>query len=237
MSTRTLVAAAATLAALLAIAAVVADHRGWTWNRPDARRFPVRGIDVSHHQGAIDWPAVASEGWIRFAYVKATEGADWTDPAFARNWRGARGAGLRVGAYHFFTFCSPGAAQARHFLSVVPPDPQALPAALDVEGGGRCARPAREEILRQLRAWCAAVEAATGKRPIVYVTDDSYRRILSGSGIASALWIRDLAREPSPAGGERWWLWQWHARGRIRGVEGRVDLNAYRAEAGAFERL
>lgn len=230
-----LVAGAASLAALLALA--VADHLGWTWNRPDPRRFPVRGIDVSHHQGPIDWRSVASERWVRFAYVKATEGDDWTDPAFAPNWNGARSAGLRVGAYHFFTFCSSGAAQARQFLAVVPRDPRALPAALDVEGGGRCARPPRAAILRELRAWCDAVEAATGKRPVVYVTEDSYRRILSGSGMKNRLWIRDLVREPSPAAGEAWSLWQWHSRGRVRGVRGRVDLDAYRGGGAPFDAL
>ncbi len=48
---------------------------------------------------------------LRFAYVKATEGGDWTDPRFEKNWREARRAGLRVGAYHFFSFCRPAAAR------------------------------------------------------------------------------------------------------------------------------
>jgi lysozyme len=234
MRARLVLAAGAALG-LLAVAAAIAWQRGWTWNHPDPSRFPVQGIDVSHHQGAIDWRSVASEGWIRFAYVKATEGGDWIDPEFGRNWTAARREGLRVGAYHFFTFCAPGIEQARHFLRVVPPAAVALPAALDVEGGGACARPAREEILREIRAWCRAVEAATGKPPVIYVTDESYRSILAGSGIEYRLWIRDLFREPVPAAGEAWSFWQWHSRGRIRGVKGLVDLDAYRAEVGPFE--
>src|SRR5689334_22820411 len=59
----------------------------WRMNYPDPERFPVRGIDVSHHQGLIDWPTVAGEPHLAFVYVKATEGGDWTDPRFAENWR------------------------------------------------------------------------------------------------------------------------------------------------------
>ncbi len=42
-------------------------------NNPPSHSFPVRGVDVSHHQGTIDWPVIAGQG-IRFAYMKATEG-------------------------------------------------------------------------------------------------------------------------------------------------------------------
>ncbi len=230
--------AAAVAIVLACCATVFAFLRGWTWNWPNPHRFPVLGVDVSHHQGAIDWRALASEERIRFAYVKSTEGGDWTDPAFERNWREARRQGLRVGAYHYFTFCTPGADQARHFLSVVPLDPEALPPALDVESGGNCTKPPpRDALLREISVWLLAVEAALGKRPIVYVTGESYRTLISGSGIENQLWIRDLVREPRPERGEEWTFWQFYSRGRIRGVTRAVDLNAYRSESGPFERL
>jgi lysozyme len=81
------------------------------------------------------------------------------------------------------------------------------------------------------------MEAAVGKRPIVYVTDASYRRLVARSGIVNRLWIRDLVREPQPSGGEEWAFWQFHSRGRLRGVDGRVDLDAYRSELGPFDGL
>jgi lysozyme len=230
-------------AALAAVAsaggiAAAAIRTGWTWNVPDPVRFPVWGVDVSHHQGSIDWSAVASEQRIRFAYVKATEGAAFTDHEFERNWREARGAGLRVGAYHFFSFCSSGADQARHFLSVVPTDPGALPPALDVEDGVGCPeRPGRAALLREISSWCRMVETALGKRPVVYVTRESYRTLIAGSGIENRLWVRDLVREPRPPRGEDWAFWQFHARGRIRGIGRSVDLDAYRSELGPFEEL
>ena len=69
------------------------------------------------HQGPIDWQRVAGDG-IGFVYMKATEGGDWVDATFAPNWAGARAAGLKVGAYHFFTLCRAGADQAANFLRV-----------------------------------------------------------------------------------------------------------------------
>jgi len=240
MRKRPWLAAGAALAAVTSAAAIagLAIETGWTWNVPDPVRFPVWGVDVSHHQGAIDWGAVASEARIRFAYVKATEGADFTDHEFERNWREARREGLRVGAYHFFRFCTPGADQARHFLSVVPADPLALPPALDVEDGGGCSpRPTRAALLREISIWCGTVEAALGKRPLVYVTGESYRTLIAGSGLANRLWVRDLVREPRPARGEEWALWQFHARGRLRGLVRPVDLDVYRSELGPFEGL
>lgn len=92
---------------------------------PDRAIYPLRGVDVSHHQGQIDWPKVAKSD-IAFAILKATEGGDLVDDSFASNLAGARAAGLAVGVYHFFTFCRSGADQAKNFLAVVPRDGRML---------------------------------------------------------------------------------------------------------------
>jgi len=57
-------------------------------NHPRLSEFPVQGIDVSHHQGEIDWARLAGPR-VRFAYIKASEGATFRDPRFVANWRGA----------------------------------------------------------------------------------------------------------------------------------------------------
>ena len=98
--------------------------------RPALKPNERYGVDVSHHQGSIDWNRVASAG-MSFAYIKATEGGDLLDPAFARNWSGAEEAGLDRGAYHFFTLCSPAEDQAANFLRSVPPQPPMLPRVLE----------------------------------------------------------------------------------------------------------
>jgi lysozyme len=73
-------------------------------------------IDVSHHNGAIDWPAVAGDG-IALAFVKATQGAGFVDPMFARNRAAAARAGVLVVPYHFIDTADPDD-QAAHFLDV-----------------------------------------------------------------------------------------------------------------------
>jgi lysozyme len=73
-------------------------------------------IDVSHHNGAIDWPAVAGAG-IALAFIKATQGVAFVDPAFDRNRSAAGRAGILVVPYHFLDTAEPDR-QAEHFLAV-----------------------------------------------------------------------------------------------------------------------
>jgi lysozyme len=89
----------------------------------------VIGVDVSNHQGDIDWPTLASSN-VAFAYIKATEGGDFRDKRFQLNWEGAKRAGLARGAYRFFTQCRSGAEQAKAFIAAVPRDEGALPPSL-----------------------------------------------------------------------------------------------------------
>jgi lysozyme len=217
--------------ATLALTAAMAVNAGWWTPYPRAaRRYETWGIDVSHHQGTIDWARVAATPRLRFAYVKATEGGDHTDPAFERNWTEARRAGLRVGAYHFFNLCRPGAEQARHFLAVVPRTDDALPAALDLELGPPCRRPPpRDEVAREIGAWLDAVERAHGRRPVLYVTHDTYDLFVRGGAQPLApLWIRAVLDEPALAPGHAWMVWQFWPRGRVDGIAGPVDLNVLR---------
>lgn len=189
---------------------------------PDRDRFPVRGIDVSHHQGKIDWQRVAADD-VAFAVIKATEGGDHVDDAFAANLREARAAGLAVGAYHFFTFCRPGADQAKNFISVVPHGQPLLPPVVDVEFGGNCPRrPSPEQLNAELAAFLAPVEAAFGKKAIVYVTDEA-ADAYAGHIVARPLWLRSLLLQPDR---DDWIYWQYDNRGRVDGIVGDVDLNA-----------
>src|SRR5438105_11142959 len=87
-------------------------------------------VDVSHHNGAIDWPAVAAAG-IALAFIKATQGASFADPAFERNRCAAVKAGVLAVPYHFIDTAD-AAAQAAHFLAVAALLP-GQPAMLDWE--------------------------------------------------------------------------------------------------------
>ena len=94
----------------------------------------IEGIDVSNHQGHIDWAAVADAGKA-FAFMKATEGLGFIDPFLALNWSQSKEHGLCRGAYHFARpELGSGAAQAEFFLSTLALEPGDL-LALDLEDG------------------------------------------------------------------------------------------------------
>ena len=199
-------------------------------NQPAAGDGP-RGIDASHHQGRIDWPAVARAG-VRFAYLKATEGRDFVDPRFRENWRGAEAAGIARGAYHFFTFCSPGRAQAEHFLAEAPPARGALLPVADVEFVGNCtAWTSLDAVRAELRAFVDAVEAEWRAKPILYVTPEAYERVLAGQAAGHPIWVRDVLRRPAPDEFGGWLLWQYSETGRVPGIAGPVDLDVLRPGA------
>lgn len=223
------------LAGCAVLAVLGVDLGWWHLNRPSLSRYPVRGIDVSWHRGKIDWALAATQPGLAFAYIKATEGGDWTDARFADNWRKARLAGLRVGAYHYFTFCRPPLEQAYHFLSVLPREPDTLPPAADLEFGGNCrAMPAAEIVRRDLRIFLDTVEAEVGRKPIIYTTPEAHETFIERAGFEHPLWIRGLYFEPSEEG---WVFWQYDARGEVPGIEGPVDLNVFRGGREALDDL
>ena len=71
----------------------------------------VKGVDVSKYQGSIDWNAVKAGG-TDFAFIRVSDGANSPDSYFAKNWDGAKGAGLVRGAYQFFRPAQDAAGQA-----------------------------------------------------------------------------------------------------------------------------
>lgn len=177
------------------------------------------GIDVSEFSGEIDWPQVLASG-VQFAYVKATQGATIVDARFASNRSGARAAGLRYGAYHFFEADTDSAAQARHFLATVGEDIGSLPPVLDVETG----MPSRAEV----QAWLDLVEEQTGVTPVIYSTAPFANEHLSGFG-SYPLWIADYgASTPTlPVTWTTWTVWQYDDSANVPGIDGVVDANVH----------
>jgi lysozyme len=214
------------VAGTLGFVAVVAAAGWFLWlpqQRPSLAAGERYGIDVSHHQGAIDWQAVAGDG-IEFAYLKATEGGDHLDTTFEANWTGAAAAGIDRGAYHFFTSCTPGDEQAAHFLATVP-DGAELPPALDLELAGSCsARPPEDQVRAEVAAWVEAVEAGTGEQVLLYVGQDWADRYGVRAGWGDDHWIPRFWRRPD----EAWLVWQLTFGADVHGIDGGVDLNVSR---------
>jgi lysozyme len=227
----------AIVAGFVALAAAVlgGGYTHYLGFEPASERFPVRGIDVSHHQGKIAWGALTGRR-VRFVYMKASEGGDHVDKRFAENWRAAGRAGIARGAYHFFTLCKPGIAQAHNFMRTVKVDAEAMPPAVDLEFGGNCKRrPTKPAFLRELKSFLATIEGHYGKRPILYVTRRFHDRYLTGALSGHGFWIRSIYFRPDLPG-RPWLFWQFHDRGARAGIKGRVDLNVFSGDWAAFER-
>jgi lysozyme len=199
----------------------------WT---PGRTAYPRQGIDVSHHQGEIQWNAVRADG-VDFAYIKATEGADMRDEAFARNWAESKTAGLNRGAYHFFTLCRLASDQATNFIATVPREAGALPPVLDLEFGGNCAsRPDRDVVVAEIASFIKMVEAHSETPVMLYMTrefDEFYR---VSDSINRPLWLRRILFPPD-YGARPWVMWQANPRHRVNGINGPVDWNVVRGDA------
>jgi len=220
--------------ALVASGAVLLNH-------PSRSAYPVRGIDVSAYQGDIDWPAMVGQG-IAFAFVKATEGSGFADPKFSANWAGADQAGLAVGAYHFFSFDSPGASQAAWFIAHVPRRAGALPPVADVElyGDYRQHPPGRAAVVTELRAFLDELEEAYGVAPIIYADASTLAHYLADDFADHRIWIRDVYSRPSLPDGLAWTFWQYADKGRLDGYAGPekfVDFDVFAGTPDEFSAL
>lgn len=199
----------------------------------------------------IDWPALAAGG-VGFAFIKATQGTYDTQATFARNWSGARTAGVRRGAYHFFDPTEEGTAQAQRFLAVVGPLAAGdLPPMLDIEcpdGDGDClgtgagGAASATDIARRMWDFVHAIEAAIGARPIVY-TFASYfaSNGVDPSGLeAYPLFLAQptsgtCVAVPAPWGSATFWQYSWS--GMASGVVGPVDRDRFLGSPDELEAL
>ena len=216
----TLTVAAAVLVGALAVAwfAIIPSQR------PPLDAGETHGIDVSHHQGPIDWSRVAADG-ISSAYIKATEGRGWVDPQFKTNWTASRAAGVRRGAYHFFTLCAPGAEQADNFLRTASPDPEALPPALDLEILNECSDPFEDHaVAGEVDTFVRLVEQAWRRPLLVYARGSWTERYPVPQLAGRPQWRTSFFLRP----GADWAVWQVHYFARVDGIDGRVDLDVLR---------
>jgi lysozyme len=206
------------------------DAKPINFGSSSPRKLAVHGVDVSRWQGDIDWRTLQMQG-ANFVYIKATDGGDHLDPMFKKNWRNAKEAGLKRGAYHFFYWCRTAGEQADWFIRNVPRDANALPPVIDVEWNGEssCKRqPSREHVLEKMKVFMDKLERYYGQRPVIYTAPDFYRDNLQGAFLDYPFWLRSVAAHPSIRyPGRKWIFWQYSGSGLSHGVEGRIDLNVF----------
>ncbi len=206
---------------------------------------PAKGIDVSNHNGSVDWKKVAASGQ-NFTFVLATDGTDFTSPKYAEQYHGAKDAGLLAAPYHFARPDESAEAQADKLLKVADyqRDGKSLPPVLDLEvdpSGGGCYGLSVPEMHQWTDTFTGKVKAETGTDPIIYANPSFWNECMGGTDSYSdhPLWLASYGvDEPTvPKGFKDWNFWQYTEDGSVSGVNGSVDQNHFQGSVGDLKKL
>lgn len=208
------------------------DERGRVSYVVDGTVRSRTGIDVSEHQGTIDWQAVAGDG-IDFCYIRAawrgsTEGALYEDEQFRANLEGARTAGLDVGLYVFSQAATAeeGREEAEFVLALLGGESLDLPIAFDHEltsdRSGRADNISHDELTAAAHAFCDTVEAA-GYEALIYGNSYEYARLDILSFGRYGYWFAEYDEAPSIP--FELYLWQYTHQGSVAGIGTGVDMS------------
>ena len=225
---------AALMMAVLALLAAVAG----AWAEPtqcvndllqsvtiDATQNPDVAKWASYSDGSINWREVARTGEVHYVYIKATEGAQLVDNTFLTNLRGARHAGLKVGACHFYRPNVSRQQQLQNMKANVNLRDMDLVPIIDVEHRGR--EPLKT-FQTNLLQFLKAVERHYGVQPIIYTSRDFYNKYLAGPFTHYKYMIARYHTEaPVLCDDAAFVLWQYTANGRLAGIRGNVDRSCF----------
>lgn len=186
----------------------------------------IRGIDVSHWQGNIDWERVKNGG-VNFAIIKAGGSDDgfYTDSNFEKNYANAKAVGMPVGAYYFvgkdFTSTEDGVIDARMFLNIIKGKQFEYPVYVDIE----ITDPAQEVgVTDAAIAFCKEMERE-GYFVGIYGSDLSTfdSRLENERLDAFSKWVARYGGEPQYV--KNYDMWQYSSSGQVPGIYGAVDMN------------
>lgn len=191
--------------------------------------YEIRGIDISHYQGDVDWDqlqnAMIEKCPIRFIVMKATEGSSKIDPSFKYNFRQALEYGYIRGAYHFWSNRSSARQQAYFFLNNVPLESGDLPPVLDVEHKPK--DKSVEDFQQDILTWLHIVEDKYHVKPIIYTYYKFKKQYLDTPVFDDyPYWIAHYYVDKIEYQGE-WKFWQHTDAGKLPGIKGYVDFNIY----------
>ncbi len=206
-----------------------------------ARYHGIYGIDVSHHQGLIDWPKAKQAG-VAFAYVKATEGSQFVDPCFKLNWEATQAAGVVRGAYHFFRARVDPIVQAKNFIKQLKPLLTGfnLPPALDIEYMPEIKTIDSIMLMANIKQWLDYVEHELGVRPVIYTNQSFWHDYIGHNPVFAKypLWLSSAVKQPGPPSSwHEWTFWQFTVHGKVPGIAPEVDLSFFGGSKQEFLQL
>ncbi len=182
------------------------------------------GIDVSQHNGNIDWGKVKASGKVDFAILRCGFGREHTrqiDRTFEHNYAECKRVGLPVGVYHYSYALSPEDAEkeAEFCLKLIKGKRLQMPVWYDIEEKSQLDRGNCDDIAA---AFCNRLEAA-GYFTGVYTFDSFAKTNLSNkTKLRYAMWIARIGSEPKYSD---YGIHQYSWKGKILGISGNVDMN------------
>ena len=219
----------------------------------------VYGIDVSKHQGVINWQDLYmccnENGGVNgkyvkdskfmqpvfFAIMKSTQGTSLRDTRFEGNFSEAKRCGIIRGAYHFLTMTASGKAQAEYYISNSPLEKGDLPPVLDLEKNTAEGRSVSDtefsKIIPIAKEWLSEVKKYFGVAPIIYTNMNIYKTFVSADPVLRKydLWIANPGTIKPEIGNCR--IWQFSHSGKINGIpDSKVDLNLFNGNYEDFEK-
>lgn len=199
--------------------AIEPNIKNWEVTSIPDNKETLEGIDISNHQGSINWKAI-DQNSVNFAFIKATEGINFVDKSFNKNWNESQDAGFLVGAYHYFNVDDDGKKQAEHYISVVPKEKHTLPPVIDIEETSE----EQAKLIVELRQCAETLEAYYGVKPIFYVNNKTYELYIRDNFEDYLIWYA-IYNNPPPI--ENWTFWQFTDSGSVNGIDGPVDFNNF----------
>lgn len=190
---------------------------------PNKKVYSVDGLDVSHHQGEIDWEKVDRK--YQFVFIKATEGDDFVDKRFYENAGRIKDTQRILGAYHFFHFSCGGLEQANNYINTAG-NIIDLPPVVDFEFSGNPREFDKQTVYNELKICIDALEKYYGHKVIIYATKDSYTHFIENN-FDNPIWYRSIIF-PINKKIKNVLFWQYHNSAAIEGIKTKVDLNVFK---------
>lgn len=199
----------------------------------DRSKYPIVGIDISSHNGDIDFYKVKNDDFS-FVIIKASEGEDVLDSLFTTNYNRAKANGLKVGAYHYFRKNTDGINQAKNFVEAVGWRKLDLPLVIDVED--EINDNVSDDItLKNLNFMIDNLQSR-GFKVMIYTNGNGYKKYVKDRQLINVnnLWLcsfkkpNDIAHIPHQ-------LQQFSHHGRVNGVDGDVDLDVFNGNEKQWE--
>lgn len=220
MQTQTIKSTGKRVIAAILSAAVLWTMPAVTADAVNANGAIARGVDVSKHNGAINWGQVAGAG-MNFTFIKVGSTNSGIDPNFASNITNAQAAGLKTGVYLYSYATTPEAAanEANLVLQWIDGYTVNYPVVFDIED--KCHKNlSSQQLIDIVNAFCTVIDAA-GYYPMVYSNKNMFAGKLSIVG-----WDKWVAQYNDTCEyNNNVCFWQYTGSGKVNGFSGKVDIN------------